>query len=238
MRPRQFQLNGVGLISRKFQPAVAVLLEAVDYATKTSGKRWEFAVGVRELMRLGLSANDLRFLVRLKYIDHATEVMTAGGTGRQFRAADDLRITRQSCFVLTQLGLDASLGQAAVWEEGGDECPMTIRFCSDVLKGDACSAPRWDSARRTLSWGGMVVKEFKRRAINQEVVLSAFQEDGWPARIDDPLAPQPSMDRKRRLNHTIKCLNHRRIRALIRFRGDGTGQGVVWESAPQVDANG
>jgi hypothetical protein len=43
------------------------------------------------------------------------------------------------------------------------------------------------------------------------------------------MPPQGDVDPKRRLHETIKALNGRRLARLIRFRGDGTGQGVLWE---------
>jgi hypothetical protein len=61
-------------------------------------------------------------------------------------------------------------------------------------------------------------------------VLTAFQEEGWPEWIADPLPPEPGQDAKRRLNDTIKRLNDNQQVQLIRFRGDGTGQGVLWEA--------
>jgi hypothetical protein len=39
-----------------------------------------------------------------------------------------------------------------------------------------------------------VVKEFKLPAPNQETILTAFQEEGWPPRIDDPLPPVPQAE--------------------------------------------
>jgi hypothetical protein len=64
---------------------------------------------------------------------------------------------------------------------------------------------------------------------NQEVVLHAFQEEDWPRRIDDPIPPSPEQDRKRRLNETIKGLNRHQVAPLIRFHGDGTGEGLYWD---------
>ena len=57
----------------------------------------------------------------------------------------------------------------------------------------------------------------------------AFEEEGWPAKIDDPLAPQSQQDPKRRLHDTIKCLNRNQKNELLHFRGDGTGEGILWE---------
>lgn len=89
--------------------------------------------------------------------------------------------------------------------------------------------PRWDSMRRELVVDGQIVKRFRLPAPNQEAVLEAFEEEGWPPRVYDPLPPQPEQDSKRRLHETIKALNCRRLARIIRFRGDGTGQGVLWE---------
>ena len=91
------------------------------------------------------------------------------------------------------------------------------------------TAPHWDADSRRLWLNGLLVKRFRLRAVNQEAVLCAFEEDGWPERIDDPLSPQPEQDPKRRLADTIKCLNRKLTNELIHFRGDGTGEGVVWE---------
>jgi hypothetical protein len=91
--------------------------------------------------------------------------------------------------------------------------------------------PYWDYQRRVLWFDQTVVKEFRWQAANQERVLAAFQEEDWPARILDPLAPLPACVMKRRLSDTIKCLNRSQRNPLIRFLGDGTGEGVRWENA-------
>ena len=45
-------------------------------------------------------------------------------------------------------------------------------------------------------------------------------------------------DPKRRLSDTIKCLNRKQANSLIHFRGDGTGEGIVWEfAAPEYQVN-
>ena len=89
--------------------------------------------------------------------------------------------------------------------------------------------PYWDRDRQELRVGECVVKQFKVPAPNQEVVLAVFHEEGWPVRIDDPLPPRPELEPKRRLHDTINSLNRNQKTPLIRFLGDGTGQGVRWE---------
>ena len=49
------------------------------------------------------------------------------------------------------------------------------------------SLPSWDAQRRVLQLGNELVKLFRVPAPNQEAVLSAFEEEGWPFRVDDPL---------------------------------------------------
>jgi hypothetical protein len=91
--------------------------------------------------------------------------------------------------------------------------------------------PVWDPDRQELRLGSTVVKQFKVPAINQEIVLASFQEEGWPVRIDDPLPPQAGFEPKRRLHETITSLNRNQKRRLISFHGDGSGQGVRWQPA-------
>ncbi|MBU4272473.1 MAG: hypothetical protein KKE86_05040 [Planctomycetes bacterium] len=89
--------------------------------------------------------------------------------------------------------------------------------------------PRWDATRRELTVDGQVIKRFRVPAANQEAVLAAFEEEGWPPRIFDPLPPRADQESKRRLNETVKALNRSRLARIIRFAGDGTGEGVLWE---------
>ena len=84
--------------------------------------------------------------------------------------------------------------------------------------------------------GTNVVKEFKLPSPNQETLLTAFEEEGWPPHIDDPLSPTPPLDPRRRLHDTIKALNRKQKHGLIRFRGDGSGEGIRWEFTTQDGA--
>lgn len=49
--------------------------------------------------------------------------------------------------------------------------------------------------------------EFRRPAINQELLLAALEEEGWPTRIDEPLSRTPDIDPKVRIHDAIKALN-------------------------------
>jgi hypothetical protein len=229
MGPHQCQWDRRALLPARFEPALALLLDAAKYAEQTSGKRWEFAVDIRQLHSRGLSDNDLRYLVRLSYVDHSGEVTVPGSNGRQFQPTGDLFFTERTCFVLTTKGVSAAIVDSNPVDPFPAARATTIRIADRVDDEPTPHLPAWDSERRILSIAGQIVKQFKWHAVNQEKILSAFQEEAWPVRIDDPLPPIDNLDIKRRLNETIKSLNRSQSHSLIHFRGDGTGQGVVWE---------
>ncbi|MCH8047158.1 MAG: hypothetical protein IID44_25940 [Planctomycetes bacterium] len=97
--------------------------------------------------------------------------------------------------------------------------------------------PHWDAETRELRIGGRLVKRFKWPATNQETLLAAFEEEGWRLRIDDPLPPVPGLLSTTRLSDAIKRLNGHQKNALIRFCGDGTGEGVTWELVEEDEAD-
>ena len=88
--------------------------------------------------------------------------------------------------------------------------------------------PYWRRDLHQLYVGPRIVKVFRRPAPIQEMVLDAFEEEGWPERIDDPLPRGSSADAKMRLHDTINRLNRAQAHQGIIFYGDGTGQGVRW----------
>jgi hypothetical protein len=90
--------------------------------------------------------------------------------------------------------------------------------------------PVWDPSHRELRYNGKLVKRFRVPASNQIAILDAFQEDGWPEFIDDPIPPERGIDPKHRLNVTIKSLNRNQVDPLIRFHGNGNGLQVYWEA--------
>ncbi len=98
----------------------------------------------------------------------------------------------------------------------------------EIRAADVPSVPHWNLETRTLSVNERIVKQFRVPSTNQEAVLAAFQEEGWPHRIDDPLPYRAGVKAKYRLHFTIGRLNRCKRESLIRFYGDGTGEGVCW----------
>jgi hypothetical protein len=47
--------------------------------------------------------------------------------------------------------------------------------------------PQWDGQKRELRYGGQLLKRYHVPAANQEILLAALEEVGWPERMDDPL---------------------------------------------------
>jgi hypothetical protein len=50
--------------------------------------------------------------------------------------------------------------------------------------------PHYDKSTRTWRLGETIIKVFRQPAPAQETILSAFQEQRWRKRIDDPLPRQ------------------------------------------------
>lgn len=92
--------------------------------------------------------------------------------------------------------------------------------------------PHWDSDLGELWVGNKLIKAYREEAENQKLVLGAFQKQEWRRRLDDPIvrhAGEPTLRRKRRLRDTITGLNADQLTpGVIKFRGDGTGKGVIW----------
>ena len=57
---------------------------------------------------------------------------------------------------------------------------------------------------------------------------SAFEEEGWPEAIDDPLPGVSGIDPYERLHDAVGRLNRAQKEASIRFERDGTGKRVLW----------
>lgn len=215
----------------KVSTALGRLTRALDHANDTGRDKWDFGVEIQELLAAGLATSDLRWLVCKGYVEHAREITLPGEDGRAFHSTGNLTFAKRTCFVLTAAGLSAVRGQSTA-ESASCRTDSISRV--DVGHGHAQRlVPHWDPKLHELRLDGQLVKRFKVPARNQEIILTAFEEEGWPSRIDDPLPPLPEQNPKRRLQDTIKSLNRNQKNGLIRLMGDGTGQGIRWELTSQ-----
>jgi hypothetical protein len=182
---------------------------------------------ISRLRRSGLADNDLRWLILKKYVDHAREVTSQEDDGRQFRRTGNLCFAKRTCFVLTSVG--ASFARSGLHEEPANSSVCSVTADGRQNNGKYPTFPTWDADERELRLGGRVIKRFKWNAENQQRILTSFQEEGWPHRIDDPIPPKPDQNQRQRLRDAISSLNKHQESRLIRFRSDGSGLGVVWE---------
>lgn len=89
------------------------------------------------------------------------------------------------------------------------------------------SIPRWLKPRGELWFDGRIVRRIRNvgRAKNVVAVLDAFESDGWPARIDDPVTSGGDSSQRRR---TIESLN--KELETIRFACGGDGCSFEWKT--------
>jgi len=131
--------------------------------------------------------------------------------------------------ILTEVlrGMEAELRKIA----GIKERSFAELIAEKVVQKRAGAKPEWNKDIGELSVGGVLVKKFSQPAANQRRVLDAFQEAGWPRRMDDPLHGGRATDPKRRLSETVRSLNKNMKNADLHFECDGKGEGVIWSTS-------
>jgi hypothetical protein len=198
--------------------ALARLLQAFAYARDAGADLWDFALEVDALCQTGLTISDLRWLVAKRFAEHGQELSVYGDAHRSFRRGDGFFFDHTTCLVLTESGAEFV------------ERILRVRKPESIAI-DVLLKPVWNQRRRELSFHGAVVKRYRVPAQNQQVILDAFEEEGWPERIDDPLPVRRDVDPRIRLHDAINRLNRCQTNRLLRFRGNGAGTGVAWERA-------
>lgn len=204
--------------------ALRLLFDARALSDDVHCDPWEFAVSWETLRESHVSLNDLRWLLYKGYVVCKVEKTASALRGRRFCASHGSTIGSNHSFVLTASGeaLARENFKQSELAEGGS--PPNQQSLGSVPE----SIPFWDKDRRTLFFGDEIIKEFRVPAPSQETILSAFQEEGWPPQVDDPLPPRENINCKRRLHDTIGRLNHKHRCRKLRFIGNGTGEAVRW----------
>jgi hypothetical protein len=153
---------------------------------------------------------------------------------------ESLRLARFDAAPPGDMDLEiTSIEQRPENQEGNLEPSVVVRLaCPRSATPQRIAIPTWDARHRELWFDGRLVKRFRVPAENQELVLAVFEEEGWPARIDDPLAPAHGLDVKARLQSTIKSLNRRQYAPLLRFFGNGCGRSVCWTPVHECPSAG
>lgn len=224
LRPNPLSFLDVATRRARLRKGLVLLRDALEGAADLHLTSREFAIEVAQLHAAGLTNTDLRWLIGKGFVEHLCERPTKARGPRLLRKAHGLSISQASCFVLTPAG-DAA---ASLWPgpSAEDRCPPG----EPEGNGSARTSirPKYDAGFRELWWNGVLVKRFRQPALNQETILSAFQEEGWPPRLDDPLPGSREADPRVRLHDAIKGLNRNQANPCLHFGGDGTGRSIVW----------
>lgn len=157
------------------------------------------------------------------------------------RGAGHCELLRDLCILARRTPELSSLVQEEVLHDvGTNMLLLEVRSIGDVGKilRHLCDMPVekpelkpvWDARLRELRFDGKIIKVFKSRDTKQEVILAAFQEEGWPEVIDDPLWPAPAQTPQGQLRQTIDGLNRsHREKNRIHFGAINRGTGIRWE---------
>ncbi|MBW3597958.1 MAG: hypothetical protein KY475_11865 [Planctomycetes bacterium] len=201
-------------------PGMMLLWRQYVAARDTGDDPWEFTVTGAALYEAGMTREDLRWLIEGRYVDYATLAYPPPANGLTGRSMNGYSA---HAYVLTEQGAALMCQITALVEQVG-----ATRLRLDAPDAAPAAKPHWDPVRRELRYRGVVVKHFRKPAPNQELILAAFQESGWPQRIDDPLPPAGEIVPAVRLHDTLGRLNRTLQAPIIHFGSDGTGQGVYW----------
>jgi hypothetical protein len=193
--------------------ALAVLLEAGQCARHLGQESREFAVELPCLLAAGITPGAIRWLMHSGYAEHLVETTPPKSGKRSFREAAGTALGASSCFVLTDVGTALALRGA------GPAAPA--------------AKPTWDQDHRELCLGPFVVKRFTQAARVQETILAAFEEEGWPDRIDDPIPPSADLDPVNRLRSAVNNLNRGQRPPHVRFGVCNCGSAVSWRVASE-----
>ena len=214
-------------IADSLRAALVRLWHAYDFARDAHAALWDFAVEIGRLYETGLTTSDLRWLLAKGFVQHGDETSVYRDAHRSFAPSDGFNFLATTCFVLTEKGAVFVSHVMNATPAPGDATSLLVpvqiaKHASTLL------LPLWDPLRRQLSLGDVIVKRFAVPARNQQLILSAFQEEGWPQHIDDPLPGNDKGTCKARLHDAINRLNGKQLDPSIRFHGNGHGNGVFW----------
>jgi hypothetical protein len=216
------------IMEEMLRKGLAILWRAYHYSRDLNTDSQEFAVSHACLYRAGLTPVDLRWLLARGFV----QIMSPKANSER---APDLQLQGKGRvgLVLTNSGVGLAkrlfqkTNQTNLHSAPSAMGPAHADHSDEAAKL-ATQKPHWDRERKELRYRGLIVKQFRWSAVNQETILMAFEEDDWAARIDDPLPQNLNQDPKQRLHDTIKCLNRNHKKRIIRFSGDGTGEGIRW----------
>lgn len=221
------------------QEPLQALLRAFTYGESAGISPWDLAIELPHLQEVGLTLTDLRWLLVVRYVHHGEELTATGDGERSFRPLLKTEFPERTCVILTADGAaaarEACLGMMnRTGESRAAHQERTVPPPVTVTPVDGDLRPHWNPRLRELRLSGRLVKRYRVPAECQELILNAFEEEGWPECIDDPLHPVSRIDAGSRLAATIKALNRNQHQPLIRFHRNGREGLVVWRASNRL----
>lgn len=223
-------------------PGLMLLRDAWNGASTVSLDVWQFALEGTALREAGLTATELRLLLARGLVERRREVTRVSDRRRRFREVGSLTLSESDCYVLSEAGHQLLSGGTP--EPNGASTDYVLQFVQTERRSSAVEAagaavvvsavPQWDARHRELRIGRDVIKRLSHAAPSQELILSVFQEEGWPAEIDDPLPQKSRLDAKRRLRQTAKNLNRAQRPVRLLFVVNPDGQSIRWQIVAPV----
>lgn len=214
------------------------LLRANSSAYDAEADIWDFSLCIDLLYERGLSITNLRWLVAKGFVEHGNDISSYGQSHRTFKSGAGFRFDKDTCFVLTPLGVRITTDMIAnsvkhivsvnpFITNQENEAPASI--IDKGINQQSSIQPCWNADRRELYFGDVLIKKFRVPAHNQEWILQSFEDEGWPESIQDTLPSDYNTCPKTRLRDTISRLNRKQLNPRLRFRGNGTGRAICWE---------
>lgn len=216
------------LPASRMQPGLAILLQAFDFARETSSNSWDFAVELPVLFGVGMSRNELRWLLAQRFAEHGLELPPGENDRRAVRIVKSFQFHNDSCLILTVAGADFVRKAGPEFQSHESANPHFEQSNALGSHGDHHANPVWDRESRQVTYRGVTCIELIRAADNLETVLQAFEKAGWRPQIRDPFPPDKSGNRKRRLHNTINALNRCQTAPLIHFSSADSGRAIRW----------
>jgi hypothetical protein len=173
-----------------------VLLRAWDTAAQAGCAPADLAPSAEALAGTGVSRKMLKALLEAGHAEPVAEGRAgrgrAGGAGRKRAGARPRLVLTERGAEFARRLLAGANGKAE--SRGGGRKGKPPR-------------PRWVAEDGELWCQGECLKRFRNDAAGQRRLLDAFEEAGWPRRIENPLPRDRKRNRKRWLHDTIGDLN-------------------------------
>jgi hypothetical protein len=197
---------------------LAERLAELGSALREQGVGW-----LVERLRLGSPLEEqARALYRLAVTSDLPTVRAALGEALRPEGSDPFRASQ-----LQVLLVDELLNRLVWWYSWTGAVEQLAPTAPAPREHVAASAPkslRWDEVTRTLLLDGIGIKTFRKNPANRQVeLIEAFNRQSWNNPLINPFET-PVI-----LRQTCKSLNEGLPPQTVKFRMDGTGEGVRWE---------